>query len=83
MEMANKPTKTRSQYLSYLLRLWRENGDDRPQWRASLEWPRTERRQSFSTLAGLFAFLEQETGLDSSNELPAEEGGRGIQESNK
>lgn len=80
--MVNKPTKTQGRYLSYLLRLWRENGDNRPQWRASLEWPRTGQRQSFTTLAGLFAFLEHETTLDSLNELPVEEGDRSMPQSN-
>jgi hypothetical protein len=48
-------------YLSYLLRLWQVGGTDERVWRASLECPRTGRRESFASLQDLFAFLTQET----------------------
>ena len=55
-------------YLSYLLRLWRENnaasGYDRPRvWRASLEDTLNRKRQGFSSLDDLIAFLRKETGV--------------------
>jgi hypothetical protein len=49
-------------YVSYLLRLWRENSGDLQLWRASLEKPQTGYRLGFACLADLFAFLEKETG---------------------
>jgi hypothetical protein len=42
--MANKPMKRQRCYLSYLLRLWRENGGEPPLWRASLENPQNDER---------------------------------------
>jgi hypothetical protein len=81
--MQDEPTKRQGRYLSFLLRLWRENGGDRPFWRASLQRPQTERRLSFATMNDLFDFLEHEVGLDSPSRLPAEEGGRHAQESDE
>jgi hypothetical protein len=65
--MAEKPVKPQRRYLSYLLRLWRENsgdppGGDPPLWRASLEGPQDSERLSFASLVDLFHFLEKETG---------------------
>jgi hypothetical protein len=51
--------KYRSNYLSYVLRLWRDD-EDVP-WRASLECARTGERQSFADLSALFAFLDGKT----------------------
>jgi hypothetical protein len=48
-------------YLSYLLRLWREERDGQYIWRASLEIPFEEKRRAFADLAALFRFLEAET----------------------
>ena len=59
--------KERPEYLSYLLRLWRENDDQEAHgveaavWRASLERPQTRERRGFASLVDLFAFLEKET----------------------
>ena len=59
----------RTDYLSYLLRLWRENDGERAHgietavWRASLERPQAGERQGFANLADLFAFLEDQTKL--------------------
>ena len=39
--------------ISYLMRLWRSDG----QWRASLEIPRTGKRIGFANLEQLFAYL--------------------------
>ncbi len=44
-------------YFSYLLRVWRVVRDDELVWVASLEDPRTGKRQSFTTLEDLYAFL--------------------------
>jgi hypothetical protein len=50
-------------YLSYLLRLWREKGKEQTPWRASLERPRTARRQVFPSLDDLFEYLQRQTGV--------------------
>lgn len=47
-------------YLAYLVRLWRE-GDDKT-WRATVKNPHTGEQQSFATLPQLLAFLEKQTG---------------------
>jgi hypothetical protein len=44
-------------YFSYLLRVWRVMRDDELIWMASLEDPHTGRRQSFTSLEDLYAFL--------------------------
>ena len=51
-------------YLSYLLRLWRENGEERNDWQASLESALTRKRYAFSNLEKLFTFLQQQTGAE-------------------
>ncbi len=53
-------------YLSYLLRLWRVDGDNGDQrnpavWRASLENPHTGERKGFAGLDELFDFLQAQT----------------------
>lgn len=54
-------------YLSYLLRLWRVNGDEdqsktyNPVWRASLQDPQTGAVQGFASLDKLFDFLLEQT----------------------
>jgi hypothetical protein len=63
--MDDKPTKMQRRYLSYLLRLWRENGGKPPLWRASLERPQDGERLVFVSLVNLFAFLDKETGSGS------------------
>ena len=54
--------KEQPDYLSYLLRLWRVDGEEKAVWRASLESPHTGERRGFAKLADLFTFLEEETG---------------------
>jgi hypothetical protein len=44
-------------YFSYLLRVWRVLRDDELIWMASLEDPRTGKRQSFTSLEDVYAFL--------------------------
>lgn len=48
-------------YLSYLLRLWREDSKGPTNWRASLESAITGERHVFPCLMELFAFLERQT----------------------
>lgn len=57
--MSNEQTD----YLSYLLRLWRENGKEQTAWRASLERSRTAKRQAFPSLDELFEHLQQRVGV--------------------
>jgi hypothetical protein len=47
-------------YVSYLLRIWREKGKGQPVWRASLERSRTAERQVFPSLEELFEYLLQQ-----------------------
>ena len=68
----------RTDYLAYLLRLWRD-GEDKP-WRATLQNPHTGERRHFSTLAALLSFLEEQTGqiwVVDMDEVPANESGSG------
>ena len=48
-------------YLSYLLRLWREDGKKASNWWASLESALTGKRYVFPCLIELFAFLQRQT----------------------
>ena len=59
--MTRKSLKPQRRYLSYLLRIWRENGEDRPLWRASLERTQDCERLVFASLVDLFSYLEKET----------------------
>ena len=54
-------TSEQPDYLSYLLRLWREDGEEPTNWRASLESALTGKRHVFPCLMELFAFLERQT----------------------
>jgi hypothetical protein len=54
-------TEEAHDYLSYLLRLWREGGE-KAEWRASLEDPHTGEQTGFASVEALFAFLRQ--GID-------------------
>ena len=53
--------KTQRTYLSYLLRLWREERGEKTVWRASLESVQTGERCSFGTIDDLFHFLHEQT----------------------
>lgn len=50
-------------YISYLLRLWSAEEEGEVRWRASLQSPQDGARTGFRSLAQLFAFLEDQTGL--------------------
>jgi hypothetical protein len=52
----------RPHYLSYLLRLWRNDGELKTAWRASLDSSLTGKRRSFASLDDLLAFLRRQTG---------------------
>jgi len=51
-------------YLSYLLRLWRE-GEGKTTWRASLESSHTGEQKGFANLDDLFDFLREQIGAAS------------------
>jgi hypothetical protein len=57
-------------YLSYMLRLWRDSGAEeghsvnRMGWRASLQSPYRSNLIGFASLDDLFAFLRRQAGLD-------------------
>ena len=53
----------RSDYHSYLLRLWRVR-DDGQQWRASLEDVQTSKLCGFEDIKALVKYLEAVTGQD-------------------
>ena len=55
--MSIKGTK----YQSYLLRLWAVEVNGTTAWRASLEHVKTGERCNFSSLEGLFLYIEQAT----------------------
>ncbi len=57
-----KGTGEQANYLSYLLRMWREN-DKSKDWRASLESAHTGERRGFVDLNALFDFLQQQTAV--------------------
>jgi hypothetical protein len=57
-------TKEKSDYLSYLLRLWRES-EEKTAWRASIESSRTGERKGFASLDDLFDFLRRQIGAAS------------------
>jgi hypothetical protein len=61
--------KTSPNYISYLLRLWREN--DAAPWRASLEDAHTGERRNFARLQDLFRLLEEETSKQVNKEQAA------------
>jgi hypothetical protein len=75
-------------YISYLLRLWKENDDTQTDqgakalhWRASLENPRTGERRGFCSLMEMFQFLWGEAtgacGVDSLSDRSGEGGDAG------
>jgi len=58
---SQQPIRSRS----YILRLWRVDGPQTPEWHASLEDPSTKERYGFSNLEQLFAFLMELNERDS------------------
>jgi hypothetical protein len=77
--MSNEQTD----YLSYLLRLWRENGEGQTVWRASLERSRTARRQVFPGLEDLCEYLQRRTGVAFGADADDDETTTGCQEAHK
>ncbi len=56
------PNDDRKDYLAYMVRLWRTEGDEEPVWRASVESPHTGERHTFAKVELLIAFLREKTG---------------------
>lgn len=60
-------------YLSYLLRLWREDHNDESVWRSALESAQTGDRFNFATMADLLTFLREQTEVpDAARQQPGE-----------
>ncbi|MCB9149030.1 MAG: hypothetical protein H6641_09740 [Caldilineaceae bacterium] len=57
----NHPTES---YHAYLLRIWREQHNEKIIWRASLEEAQSGQMHGFGSLRELFAFLETQTTTD-------------------
>lgn len=51
-------------YVAYLLRMWRDGGAREAAWRASLQSPHSGQVTGFAGLDDLFAFLRRQAGLD-------------------
>jgi hypothetical protein len=62
-------------YLAYLLRLWRMRGEGAAGWRASIESPGGGERRVFASLDDLFLFLRRQTGVGA-DPTEAEDGSR-------
>jgi hypothetical protein len=68
VEMTEGPQGTEeleTDYLAYLLRLWRMRGEGAAGWRASLARPGSDERHGFANLDDLFLFLRRQTGAGS------------------
>ena len=66
--MTKSPQGTEEQqtdYLAYLLRLWRMSGEGAAGWRASLARPGSGERHGFASLDELLLFLRRQTGAGS------------------
>jgi hypothetical protein len=65
-----RDTGEQKDYVSYLLRMWRDssNGETASAkealWRASLQSPRSGKRVWFASLEELFCFLQRQAGLE-------------------
>lgn len=55
-------------YLAYLLRLWRMQGEGAAGWRASLARPGSGEQHGFANLDDLFMFLRRKTGAGAEGE---------------
>ena len=55
----------KTDYLAYLLRLWRMSGEGAAGWRASIESPGGGERQLFASLDELLHFLRRQAGTGS------------------
>ena len=61
-ERMNTEQSRQSEYMSYLMRVWRAPTDGGHTWRASLEEALTQEVHGFKDLPSLFAFLLAQTG---------------------
>ncbi len=77
MADALRGSSEKRDYVSYLLRLWRDSREE-GLWRASVEDPRTGERRGFADLEALFEHLRQSTGL--AEETATEQGLKGESE---
>lgn len=59
-------------YQSFLLRIWKTDGEDSPVWQASLEDPSTHTVKNFQDLDALFTFLRRITDLPELNNYKKE-----------
>ena len=59
MDNIPQQARRRTDYLSYLLRLW-QDGQERAVWRASLQSPEVDERVGFVSLDDLFGFLRRQ-----------------------
>lgn len=71
-------------YVSYLLRMWREAGtressaeESKPTWRASVVSTLTGKRQGFASLDDLFSFLRRQEGTMLDNHLDRDQSAEG------
>jgi hypothetical protein len=73
-----KETRNQKDYVSYMLRMWRDRGDEGPSrseeapWRASLQDPHSGERVGFASLEDLFGFLRRETAGEAHGSRPEE-----------
>ena len=63
-----KGTQKRTDYASYLLRLYRVSDESELVWRISLESSLTGEREGFASLNALLGFLRQQMGMTSNAE---------------
>jgi hypothetical protein len=63
MDTHAQVSQERRDYLSYLLRLWRESDGEVPVWRASLRSSHTGETVGFASLEELFEFLQGQIGV--------------------
>lgn len=63
MTHTSKGAEEQSDYVSFLLRLWRVSGGEAAVWRASLQDTLTDERMNFASLGDLVAFLRRQMGL--------------------
>ena len=61
MARKHKDRSEQRGYLSYLLRLWRVEVNERTVWRASLECPHTGEQSGFADVEALCRYLRVET----------------------
>jgi hypothetical protein len=63
MDTHSLASQEQRDYLSYLLRLWRESEGERPVWRASLRSTQTGEKVGFGSLEELCEFLRHRIGV--------------------